>query len=368
MRNESFLICKNDFINIVYDACSLCYKSTRERTLKEKLEYIENKIKLGHESVIEHSNLIIMLILDKNDISIHKDLIEVMAASRHINYNIKNDDSSVYVLMGGSIRAYKNIFRNIKNGNNMVLNLIKNRLYETCKEFYYDFIQSGILNHRSFMDSEFIRIKSNGQKSNKYYDIVNMDSINLILDGVNFITNDQDLFEIDDILDMVTVTVYFKRVSRITSQQITRHRNAISQKSQRYVDEGEGEFIHPLSSNIEYFIDKYNIDNKTYCSNALERYRYMRDNGVKKEDARYYLPQNINTELYVTFTLRNLIHFINLRTDIAAQAEIRNLATLLEKDVKEEYTMLDKDISVYLLPKYILSENNYKVENAFITT
>lgn len=369
MRNESFKLYTNDFVNIIYDACSLCYKSTKERILEERLEYIENKVKLGHESVLEHSNLIMMLVLNKDDINIHKDLIEVMTASRHINYNIKEDHNLTYVLMGGSIRAYKNIFRNIKNGNNMVLSLIKNRLYDTCKEFYYDFIISGIFNYRSFMHSELYEAKSRNQKINEYYNIVNMDDINIIMEKINFITNDKTLFEVDDILDMVTVTVYFKRISRITSQQLTRHRNAISQKSQRYVDEENGICIHPeefkedLKKKVNIY--RHNINEKE----LLQLYKSLREIGYLKEDARYYLPQNINTELYVTFTLRNLIHFINLRTDKSAQAEIRNLATLLERDIKENYNgILDEDMSVYLLPKYVLSENNYKVEDAFITT
>lgn len=379
MKRDSILIHVNDCIGITHDACRLCYKSDGRDTKEGKLEYIESKIKIGHESIIEHTNVIMMLVLE-NDNSIYKDLTEVMSASKYLNYTIKDNDEATYVLIGGNIRAYKNIYRNLKNGKNAVLNLITQRLYSTPIEFYHDFIEAGIMNPRLFMDSEFfegVEYKPNVELRNKYYDIINIDSIEKTMESINFITNDPGLFEYDDILDAHTVTVYFKRLSRVISQQVTRHRNPISQKSQRYVEEGDAEFIHPneFKDNIDsdVVVNASNLDSvkimtlKEASQQGLDLYKDMINNGFLKEDARYYLPQNVNTELYMTFTFRSLLHFIYLRKEKNAQAEIRNLADLLYNDILLDHSkILGPDLSIYLLPKYTLSENEYMVENAFL--
>ena len=113
---------------------------------------------------------------------------------------------------------------------------------------------------------------------------------------------------------------------------------------------------------------KYNIilngNTNTYTmselgSELVKVYDQLRKQGVLKEDARGYLPSNIECgKLYMTFTYRNLIKFLELRTDKAAQAEIRKYALEIEKDFVKNVGVLG-DIYKYLLPKYVLSENNY---------
>jgi thymidylate synthase ThyX len=55
---------------------------------------------------------------------------------------------------------------------------------------------------------------------------------------------------------------------------------------------------------------------------------------MKKEDARSFLPSNVNCgKLYMTFTLGSLLKFLELRTDSHAQAEIRSYAKLVKSFV-----------------------------------
>lgn len=63
---------------------------------------------------------------------------------------------------------------------------------------------------------------------------------------------------------------------------------------------------------------------------AWEEYRRMLDAGVAKEVARDVLPLGLYTKFYVTFDARNLMHFLNLRNDSHALAEIRDLAVQME--------------------------------------
>jgi len=123
------------------------------------------------------------------------------------------------------------------------------------------------------------------------------------------------------------------RCSRVTSHQIVRHRVGVSvaQRSQRYVDEGEFEYIVPPSI-------KNNEDLYNYYKNRMEKsmleYKALRDNGIPKEDARFVLP-TVVTHMTLGFNARSLRHFVKLRKDKHAQWEIRDLATQMLEQVKE---------------------------------
>lgn len=59
------------------------------------------------------------------------------------------------------------------------------------------------------------------------------------------------------------------------------------------------------------------------CSDAYVVYNALLDRGVAREMARMVLPVNIYTEIYSCWDLKNLLHFITLREDAHAQAEIQ---------------------------------------------
>lgn len=57
--------------------------------------------------------------------------------------------------------------------------------------------------------------------------------------------------------------------------------------------------------------------------------------GVAKEQARFVLPVGIYTEIYVNCDLHNLLHFLRLRQDGHAQAEIQDVANAMYTIAKE---------------------------------
>jgi thymidylate synthase (FAD) len=59
-------------------------------------------------------------------------------------------------------------------------------------------------------------------------------------------------------------------------------------------------------------------------------YEYALDNGVAKEQARYYLPSCTYTKYYWTCNARSLMHFIGLRNHPAAMWEISQVAKIAE--------------------------------------
>ncbi len=64
---------------------------------------------------------------------------------------------------------------------------------------------------------------------------------------------------------------------------------------------------------------------------AWKSYQGQKERGIANEVARMVLPLSLYTEFYATVNPRNLMHFLDLRTDLQALAEIRSLANQMEE-------------------------------------
>lgn len=60
-----------------------------------------------------------------------------------------------------------------------------------------------------------------------------------------------------------------------------------------------------------------------HCMESYKLYKDLLESGVAREMARMVLPVNVYTECYSTWDLKNLLHFVALRDDSHAQAEIQ---------------------------------------------
>jgi thymidylate synthase (FAD) len=134
-----------------------------------------------------------------------------------------------------------------------------------------------------------------------------------------------------------TEHVYFtfgiEGISRVLSHQLVRHRIAsFNQQSQRYVKFKENyEYVVPdLIKQNNKFNEKY----KSFISDIHKFYEEMINSGIDAEDARYILPNSSETKMIATMNARELLHFFTVRCCNRAQTEIRELATLMLKDVK----------------------------------
>ena len=70
------------------------------------------------------------------------------------------------------------------------------------------------------------------------------------------------------------------------------------------------------------------------CQAASERFARQYENGVSEEHSRDYLPQNIRQNFVVTFSLRSLLHFLDLRAKLDAQLEIQALCEAMIEPTK----------------------------------
>lgn len=122
-------------------------------------------------------------------------------------------------------------------------------------------------------------------------------------------------------------------ISRTTSHQLVRHRIAsYSQQSQRYVKYQELPYIIP--STISQEPDLVKLFNET-VDNLKEVYATFLTRGVPVEDARYILPNAVETKLVATMNARELLHFFTLRCCRRAQWEIRAMADEMLHQVKQ---------------------------------
>lgn len=122
-------------------------------------------------------------------------------------------------------------------------------------------------------------------------------------------------------------------ISRITSHQLVRYSSLnFSQRSQRYCSEKNNVFLLP---NCDYIKDE-NIAAKTNAifkqsyESAAKTYEELLSLGIKREDARYVLPQSARTSLLMSGSLKQINHFITERKSRFAQDEIRDLAITVE--------------------------------------
>lgn len=123
-----------------------------------------------------------------------------------------------------------------------------------------------------------------------------------------------------------SATFLFEGISRACTHQLVRHRLAsFSQESQRYVELSKGDWsaivppavaVHPEA--------KARLDEA--WDYLQKTYRELRDFGIRKEDARFLLPNAAETRIVTTMNFAAWSHFLWLRAvDKAAQWEIREM-------------------------------------------
>ena len=125
-------------------------------------------------------------------------------------------------------------------------------------------------------------------------------------------------------LESVSYSFAVTGFSRISSQQITRHRHVSpAQQSQRYVNAEDFDFIVPpsIANNPEalaIYLHKMAEDSGYYA--------HLVELGIPKEDARFVLPNACETRFVLSMNARAMLEFLELRLCNRAQWEARALA------------------------------------------
>lgn len=152
--------------------------------------------------------------------------------------------------------------------------------------------------------------------------------------------------------EMVSVCMEID-TTRDIARQILRHRSFSFQEfSQRYADPTQDLSFTIREARLQ---DKKNRQNSIEVNNqeleenwvmyqnavlnvARDAYRWARDNGIAKEQARAVLPEGLtNSRMYMNGTVRSWIHYIELRSGPETQKEHRQVAIDCAKELTKVF-------------------------------
>ena len=150
------------------------------------------------------------------------------------------------------------------------------------------------------------------------------------------------------ILSHAMASFHASNISRACSHEMVRHAHLrYLQRSQRNVNEQNAEFIFPPSFD--------NYQHEEGIGYILRWYKHMIDKGMKREDARYVLPNACATEMVVSGSLQAWWDFLKLRLQKKAQLEIRTVA-------KQIYDLLNANCPHIFTKELLEAQPKLKLE------
>lgn len=143
-------------------------------------------------------------------------------------------------------------------------------------------------------------------------------------------------------LRFATAVFNISGISRVCSHQMVRSKHLdFLQRSQRYCKENFAPFTAPdLTKDQEIHFMRAIQESQIAYENLL----YL---GMRKEDARFVLPEATHTEFNVVGNLQAWMDFIKLRADKHAQWEIRNVAIAVNNLLAKECPNLFKPMEAF---------------------
>lgn len=161
------------------------------------------------------------------------------------------------------------------------------------------------------------------------------------------------------VLEHAVWTILITGVSRSFTHELIRHRHfSYSQLSQRYVDESEANFIEPrvIASNgsthgswlrsVEVAKTAYRIlvENLELTYSSIEDKTLRRK--MARQAARSVMPNCTETKIVVTGNARAFRNFIEQRSSIHADVEMRTVAIEILKLLKREAPTIFSDFTI----------------------
>jgi len=146
------------------------------------------------------------------------------------------------------------------------------------------------------------------------------------------------------VLEHASATFRIKGGSRAFTHQLVRHRMAsFTQQSQRYVNEKTFRYIEPHSIEENPKAHKIFVD---FMEKAREVYSELQKMGIRNEDARFVLPNSVESEIVITANFREWRHILETRGAAKAQWEIRKVAIAILEILKEKAPSVFYDLVI----------------------
>ena len=146
------------------------------------------------------------------------------------------------------------------------------------------------------------------------------------------------------VLEHAYATFRIKGGSRAFTHQLVRHRLcSYTQQSQRYVDESNFNYIEPDAIRNN---EKANSLFTAYIENGKKIYSELQKMGIENEDARFVLPNAVESEIVITANFREWRYIIELRGSKEAQWEIRRIVIEILKILKKNAPTVFGDFEI----------------------
>lgn len=130
---------------------------------------------------------------------------------------------------------------------------------------------------------------------------------------------------------------------RGVTHEIVRHRIAsYSQESTRYCNYSNDKFGGEITFIQPDF--ELSAEDKELLSRIEKHYMFRLRQGLSPQQARYFLPNGLKTEIVITFNLREWRHFFRLRCSPKAHPQMREITIPLLAEFKKLIPVVFDDI------------------------
>jgi flavin-dependent thymidylate synthase len=283
--------------NVIEYAGRVCYRSTHR--MGTAPNFISHRVQEGHEDIIEHV-VITFRVTDSQE------PLRWRMINRHCEVTEAGDGSWI---VSGNTRVWLDLVRKgIAVETVPILKQIAAKVYEELPD----------------VEGEVPSIELPA------YPIAAPEKLLPAQEGPRRVTllgfTQPVLDDPEHLLHHGSATFFFEGISRACTHQLVRHRLAsFSQESQRYVDLSKGGWNAIVPPAVAS-----NDDARQKLDEAWDYlqqvYAELRESGIRKEDARFLLPNAAETRIITTMNYAAWSHFLWLRAvDKAAQWEIRDM-------------------------------------------
>lgn len=306
-------------------AARLCYVSNDKFGTTNK--FIPGLIKAGHLDVLEHVSLTAELEFNLIDPE-YRYYWYYQIKNQYPFLNIKFSGQTA--LIWGNIRVWKEIadnffvdFDEIFSGQDICdlwfyLSFIAPNVFDMPR-FEREYSKEKFQDYYSRAQARYLEILQHSQTFNFASDKNTDTGAKVTLLGWTPVSYKEPYYH---------ATFQYDNVSRSLTHQLVRHRlMSFSQQSQRYCDAKNSRFVFPLENNSTVHYNDY----ENHFHESMLLYDELRRDGVKKEDARAILPNNIATHIVTSGFSNGWEHYFKLRCAKDAQREIRLVAEVTQE-------------------------------------
>ena len=292
----------------------VCYKSEDKITEGSAATFIRGIIKRGHEAVLEHGEFCFNMSKGMWEwIKCHADTMELYGRKCYLRFTAPGYNACCHWLVSGNMRAWRDYLKFTHKRLNYLpgcFSLIVKRYEPLFPEL---------------QDVEFLKETVSFRED-------------LIL-----VTDFRALTKTERLVHQPVTTLFV--CDRGVSHEIVRHRPAsYCQESTRYCNYSKDGFGSEITVVEPPFFEGGNYLQWKYAMmDAEKRYMTLLEKNATPQEARDVLPNSLKTEVVMTATVSEWLHFFNLRTAAAAHPQMREVALLLKGQMYEIVADLMED-------------------------